>query len=106
MVDCILALMVLIEYQGEFRKPFLGAYVDFMKAFGSVHRETLWELLRLRKIPEKIPCLISALYTDTESTVWWGWGHIRILPCLNRCEIRICPCTLAVQCLSGLDNWE
>ena len=73
-VDRILALRVLIERRREFRKPFLGAYVDFKKAFDSVHRETLWELLRLRGIPEKILCLIRALYTDTESAVRWGGG--------------------------------
>ena len=73
-VDRILALRVLIERRREFRKPFLGAYVDFKKAFDSVHRETLWELLRLRGIPEKILCLIRALYTDTERAVRWGGG--------------------------------
>ena len=71
MVDRILALRVLIERRREFRKPFLGAYVDFKKAFDSVH---LWELLRLRGIPDKILCLIRALYTDTESAVRWGGG--------------------------------
>ena len=71
-VDRILALRVLIERRREFHRPFIGAYVDFKKAFDSVHRETLWELLKLRGIPDKILCLIRALYTDTESAVRWG----------------------------------
>ena len=71
-VDRILALRILIERRREFHKRFLGAYVDFKKAFDSVHRETLWELLRLRGVPNEILRLIRALYTDTESAVRWG----------------------------------
>ena len=46
--DHILALRVLVERQREFRQGMLAAYVDIKKAFDSVHRETLWDLLRLR----------------------------------------------------------
>ena len=68
-VDRILALRVLIERRREFRKSFIGAYVDFRKAFDSVHRETLWGLLRFRGIPEELLRLIRALYSGTESAV-------------------------------------
>ena len=79
-VDRILALRVLIERRREFRRPFLGAYVDFKKAFDSVHRATLWELLRLRGVPNEILSLIRALYTDTESAVRWGGGTSDFFP--------------------------
>ena len=68
-VDRILALRVLIERRREFRKSFIGAYVDFRKAFDLVHRETLWGLLRFRGIPEELLRLIRALYSGTESAV-------------------------------------
>ena len=68
-MDRILALRVLIERRREFCESFIGAYVDFRKAFGSVHRDTLWELLRIRGIPEEILRLIRALYSGTESAV-------------------------------------
>ena len=48
--DFILALRVLVERRREFRQGMLAAYVDLKKAFDSVHRETLWDLLRLRGI--------------------------------------------------------
>ena len=79
-VDRILALRVLIERRREFRQPFFGAYVDFRKAFDSIHRGTLWELLRLRGIPEKILALVRALYTDTESAVRYGGGTSEFFP--------------------------
>ena len=48
--DRILALRVLVERRREFRQGMLAASFDLKKAFDSVHRETLWDLLRLRGI--------------------------------------------------------
>ena len=79
-IDRILALRVLVERRLEFRQGLLAAYVDFKKAFDSVHRETLWELLRLRGIPPVIIDLVSGLYTGTESAVKYGGGASRFFP--------------------------
>ena len=53
--------------------PFISwcvkGYVDLKKAFDSVHRETLWDLLRLRGISAGIIGLLSGLYCGTESAV-------------------------------------
>ncbi len=46
-IDRILALRVLVESRREFRQGMLAAYVDLKKAFDSVNREALWELLRV-----------------------------------------------------------
>ena len=47
----------------------LAAYVDFKKAFDSVHHEALWELLHLYGIPAGSIGLLSDLYSGTESAV-------------------------------------
>ena len=47
----------------------LAAYVDLKKAFDSVHREALWDLLCLRRIPTGITGLLSGPYSGTESAV-------------------------------------
>ena len=52
--DRILALRILVERRLEFRQGMLAAYVDLKKACDSVHRETLWDLLRLRGIHARI----------------------------------------------------
>ncbi|KAG0719063.1 Glutamate receptor [Chionoecetes opilio] len=50
----------------------LAAYVDLKKVFDSVHRESLWDLLRLRGIPARTIGLITGLYYGTESAVKCG----------------------------------
>ena len=67
--DRILALRVLVERRRESRQGKLAAYVDLKKAFNSVHREALWDLLRLCKILAGIIELLSGLYSGTESAV-------------------------------------
>ena len=44
-------------------------FIDFEKAFDSVHRDTLWKLLRLYGIPQKIIGMIQALYRDFTCSV-------------------------------------
>ena len=58
----------------------LAAYIDLKKAFNTVHRESLWEILRLRGIPTRIIELIASLYTGTESAVKCGGGLSSFFP--------------------------
>ena len=68
--DCILAFRVLVERRREFRKGMLTVFVDFKKAFDSVHCMTLWDLLRLRGIPAGIIGLSINFY--------FGTGELRV----------------------------
>ena len=61
-------LRVLVERRQEFRQGILAAYVDLNKAFDSVHRKTLWDLLRLRGIPARIIGLSTGLYSGSVSS--------------------------------------
>ena len=58
----------------------LAAYVDLKKEFDSVHRETLWDLLRLRGIPARIIGLLTGLYYETVSAVKGGGGVSSFFP--------------------------
>ena len=78
--DRILALRVLVERRREFRQGFFAAYVDLKKAFDSVHREALWDLLRFRGIPAAILDLLVGLYAGTESAVKYGGGVSSFFP--------------------------
>merc|ERR1712035_150031 len=71
-IDRILALRVLMERRLEFRQGLLAVYVDLKKAFDSVHRETLWDILHVRGIPARIIDLMAGLYSGTESVVKYG----------------------------------
>ena len=50
------------------------------KAFDSVHRETLWDLLHLRVIPARIIGLLTGLYSGTVSAVKCGGCVSRFFP--------------------------
>ena len=58
----------------------LAAYVDLKKAFDSVHRETLWDLLRLRGISARIIDLLTGLYSGTVSAVKCGGSVSSFFP--------------------------
>ena len=78
--DRILGLRALIECRHEYQQKLIVAYVDFRKAFYSVNREALWELLRLRGVPAGVLRLISGLYSDTVSAVRCGGSMSRSFP--------------------------
>ena len=78
--DRILGLRVLVERRRKFPQVMLAAYVDLKKAFDSVHRETLWDLLRLRGIPAKIIGLLIGLYSRTVSALMCGGGMSSFFP--------------------------
>ena len=44
-------------------------FVDFQKAFDSIHRETLWKIMETYGIPEKLINMIKALYKNTRVAV-------------------------------------
>ena len=44
-------------------------FVDFQKAFDSIHRETPWKIMKAYGIPLKIINMIKALYKDTKVAV-------------------------------------
>ena len=69
-----------MEHRREFRQGMLATYVDFKKAFDLVHRETLWDLLRLREIPARIIDLLTGLYSGTVSALKCGGGMSSSFP--------------------------
>ena len=50
----------------------LAAYVDLKKTFDSMHREPLWDLMRLRGITARIIGLLTGLYSGTVGAVKCG----------------------------------
>ena len=65
----ILTLRRLIEGIKEKQLPAILTFVDFSKAFDSIHRGKLMEILKAYGIPTKIVDAISILYKDTEAQV-------------------------------------
>ena len=63
--DHINSVRIIIEQCKVFRSKLHIVFIDFEKAFNSVHRDCNWEALRSRGIPDKIITIIKA--TDNDS---------------------------------------
>jgi len=65
----VFALRRIIEkVQARDKSVYLN-FIDFKKAFDSVHRDTLWKILRCYGIPEKILNVIRSFYTESSCSV-------------------------------------
>ena len=70
--DHIFVLRQLLEQSTEWNNNLYALHVDFEKAFDSLHRETLWKILRSYGLLEKIVNIISMLYQDCQCRVVYG----------------------------------
>ncbi|CAH1248758.1 Hypp8389 [Branchiostoma lanceolatum] len=70
--DQLFALRNIIEQCVEWNSPLLINFIDFQKAFDSVHRESLWKILRAYGIPHKIVTIIGKFYEHFECNVITG----------------------------------
>ena len=50
-------------------RPLYMVFVDFRKAFETVGRTVLWQLLGKHRCPEKFPTMIEALHTGMMANV-------------------------------------
>ncbi len=65
----ILILRNIIEDVVEWQATLFVTFVDFEKAFDSVHSESLWKIMTSYGIPQKIVKMVQILYKDSECTV-------------------------------------
>ena len=70
-VDQIFALRNIIEQCTEWQRQLYVNFVDFEKAFDSIHRDSLWSILRHYGIPSKLVHLIKSFYDNFRYSV----GH-------------------------------
>ena len=73
--DHIFALRHIIEPCEEWQKGVLLNFLDFKRAFDSVHRASMWKIVRLYGIPTKLVNLMKSMYDGTESCVRVSQGH-------------------------------
>ncbi len=65
----IFTLRNIIEQGIEFQSPLLINYIDLKKAFDSIHRETLWNIVRSYGVPEKYINIFKSLYRKSSCCV-------------------------------------
>jgi hypothetical protein len=67
--DHICALRNIIEQCTEWQRELYVNFIDYEKAFDSVHRETLWKILRSYGVPTKIINVIKQFYINFRCTI-------------------------------------
>ena len=70
-IDQIFTLRNIIEQCTEWQRQLYVNFVDFEKAFDSIHRDSLWRILRHYGIPLKLVQLIKSFYINFRCSV----GH-------------------------------
>ena len=63
-IDHIFALRNIIEQCIEWQHTIIINIVDFEKAFDSLDRESMWEIMRTYGIPDKIITMIRLFYNN------------------------------------------
>ena len=72
----IFVLRNIIEQVIEWNSCLYLCFVDFEKAFNSVHRKTLWHLLKSYGIPTKLVNMVKAMYKNCRCAVMDETGHL------------------------------
>ena len=57
LIDNIFALKIINEKLWEYNQSVQYLFIDFQRAFDSVHRDKLWKCMEEFKIPEKLICV-------------------------------------------------
>ena len=68
-VDQILMLRRCLERRLQYEQPTVMCFVDFAAAFDSVHRVSIWNVLRKCGIPTLITDIITSMYSRANSCV-------------------------------------
>ena len=79
-IDQIFALRNIIEQCLEWNAPLHIVFIDFKKAFDSIHRNSLWKILLSYGLPNKVISLIKLFYEkfecsfllDNSTTEWFS----------------------------------
>ena len=70
--DQIATLRIILEQSLEWNSPLYINFMDYIKAFDSVHRQSLWKLMRHYGIPEKITNIVRNSYEGMSCRVVHG----------------------------------
>ena len=87
MIVCVRQLQ---ENCTEQDRPLYVVFVDFCKAFDTVGRTGLWQLLRKYGCPEKFTTMTEALHTGIMANVSVGGGSLGIVQCYKWGQARLC----------------
>ena len=68
-VDQIFTLRLILSNRHEFLQPSIVTFVDFKSAFDSISRDSLWNIMFNKGIPQKLINVFKGIYAKTSATV-------------------------------------
>ena len=68
-IEQIFVLRNIVEQVVEWNSSLYLCFVDYEKAFDSMHRSTLWKITRFYGIPPKTVRMVQVMYTNRTSAV-------------------------------------
>ena len=77
--DQIANIQWIIEKAKEFQKNNYFCFIDYAKTFDCVDHSILWKILKERRVPEHLTCLLRNLYAGQDATVGMGHGTMDCL---------------------------
>ena len=68
-IDNMFALKIINEKLWEYNQSVQYLFIDFQKAYDSIHRDTLWECMKEFKVPTKLINMCKTYVQKTRSAV-------------------------------------
>ena len=102
----------IIEQCIEFQQPILLNFVDFKKAFDSIHRESLWKIAALYGIPQKYIKIIKNMYLNSSCCIKTENGNSELFNietgARQGCILSIFPFLLVIDFIlkNAIDNTQ
>ena len=77
----IFILRSIIEKCNEFQTPLAISFINFTKVFDSIHRPSLWNIMRTYGIPPKVISAIVQIYANSKCCIrtedgYSGWFEV------------------------------
>ena len=89
-VEQIFVLRNIMEQVKKWRATLYTHFIDFEKAFDSIHRESLWKIMKSYGIPEKLVKMVKIMYEDFECTVMDDGGTDEVDQDHDGSQARVC----------------
>lgn len=90
-IDSVFSLSQIIEKHREYNIPTCIAFIDYEKAFDTVKRDKLWEILIERGIPKHLITTIQCLYKNTTIKIKLNKGITNEIREITRGVRQGCP---------------
>lgn len=94
--DCVFIIQQLIQKRREFNLPTYILFIDYEKAFDSVIRNKLWNIMENKGYPKHIIKVIQSLYRKTYISIENGQGITNKTVAINHGVKQGCPLSPAI----------